>query len=1115
MKFILDTGANLSVTSRQYANALGLSILQGAPHKVRMASGEILEIKDFVEANVKLTDEAEAKLAQVFILSDTAPGDFILLGIRDLEGYALTVTDKPSVHWIGLETEDPFLEARLPSADQVSEMNVASDTNPSVSQNVSISISREVFTEQHALEVQNICNAHAAAFGPIDSRPANLPMFHVKILPGYGPVAARLRHFAPYKAIFLREEVAHLLELGVLVRVESPWSAGVVVTPKRNGGLRFCTDYVELNDRTEKACFPMPIMDSLVHKWRGCKFLGQFDFSSGYHQIPVHPDSQAMLAFSTEDGQFTWTRMPFGVCNGPCHFQRVMVSTFGDIEGAAIYQDDLAFGSAEFEQYKNTLEVILSRCEALHLKINAKKSHLGPKKMSYLGYEVSPEGIKPDPERLEPLRNMPSPKNKDHLRSFLGMVQYFSRFIKDYGSLTEPFWSMLRLHEPFVWGPSQEQAFQTLKSCLLASPLLVHPDPTLPLTLRSDASVTGIGGVLYQMRGDQEEVLSFISRRLTENEKRFCTIELECLAVIYALEKARPFIHGPIKVVTDHSNLLFTKHSTNRRVQRWSLLLQEYPLVVEFKPGRTNAVADALSRLPPQPEPPSSASTSTPSPPSSSSREVTCDVDSCPVDVSEVELCALEDAFDPSALPLRQALDKKGLREANGVLTLSEPLEGDLLAHIFAQGHSHPMMGHFGFHRTYHRISRAISFPGMREAIQKLCRECVVCQKNHGQRTHPHEMYSTAALFPFESVFIDFIGPLPKSSTGNSYILCCVDRFSRWVELIATPSATAEAAARALHDFWFTSHGLPVSLVSDGGSHFDNRLMKELSRLLEVNHHIAIPYHPQSVGVVERMNRTVVDTVRAILHDLPDRCLWDSILFDVRFALNSSPNRATGITPYQILHGFPPRLPLHAAVGAALDIADEPIVFANRLASGMVRTLAAVQAAERQAYERQRRYFLRDLKQRLSFSVGDYCLLYSPRPDKLSYEWNGPFLVVERLSEVSYRCENILSHVVYTVHLDRMRPFLPGSLTPEQLLNEAAPSGEFVVEAVTDHRLDPLTGELSFRVKWLGFEDGVDPWVAFHNCDGNVQVANYIKKHKLGALVRDARRAMRVARSKE
>ena len=762
-----------------------------------------------------------------------------------------------------------------------------------------------------------------------------------------------------------------------------------------------CIDYTQLNKHTIKDAFPIPfineLFDFLAHK----SYLASFDLTMGYYQVPVEETSSPILAFTTPIGLFEPTRLPFGVTNGPPHFQRVISSwlkPLSDISRA--FFDDCGLAALTFDDFRSSLRRFFMACRESNIKLNAEKSTIGPTKLPFIGRLIGPDSIEIDPNRLQPLRDATAPSDKTTLHSFLGLAQWFSSFIPGLSTLAHPLWTLLRKGAEWNWTLECQAAFDRVKDAILSAPILVHVCPGYPLTLRTDASTVGIGGVLLQKDPNTNTlgIVSFFGRKLLPAEMKYCTLELEALAIIYCLDRARPYIAGPILIKTDHSNLQFLRSSVNRRVQRWALILAEFDFTIQYSPGDTNFIADYLSRA---------YSRS----PGEAMPEV--NVSASRTEEAEVPLASL-------VRLLPHTINQEG------IIILNQPPPQEILIRLWALGHDDPLSGHSGITRTTQRISSVIQWTGMDRLLRQLTSSCPLCQKLRASPGIANVMLSTRSNYPFESVFMDFIGPL-RPSNGMKYILNIIDRFSRFIVLVPTPSTTAAVCANAFYNHWICSFGVPKFMTTDGGSTFTSNIMTDMTQLLSINHHISAPHHPEGHGAVERANYTVMQTVRALFRG---RTQWDILVRPAAFAINTSTSRVLGVSPFAVVHGFSPRLPINHALdvdpkGTTQDDPDE-LAFSQKLITTAAAIYERVRAIQTNIYEKDLANLRKKSMGQTEFKIGDHVLVRYPRSDKLQLEWRGPFQITERENEIINQVSDLISKEHFRAHVNRLKnPILP------------------------------------------------------------------------------------------
>ena len=401
----------------------------------------------------------------------------------------------------------------------------------------------------------------------------------------------------------LQEQLSELLASGKVEPSTSPWASPVIMTPKKTGGFRMCVDYRKLNSVTTVDAYPMPTIDAILSSLQGAQVFSSLDLRSGYWQMMVHPDDVEKTAFICQGGLYQFRVLPFGVINGPASFQRLMSAVLGDLIGRTcyVYLDDIVCFSPSVDQHLSDLRDVLTKLQQAGLTVNLDKCHFGCREMVYLGHVITPDGVKPDPDKVDSIKSYPVPSNVKQLERFLGMIAWFHKFIPNFSTIAEPLHNLRRKTTAWKWSEGCQEAFDALKRLLTTEPVLCYPDTTQPFTVHTDASDVGLGAVLQQGQGSDVRTIAYASRALNSAERNYSTTERECLAVVWAMEKWRPYLEGKkCRVFTDHQALcwLFRKSKQTPRLARWVLRLQDFKFDVVYRPGALNNVPDALSRLP-------------------------------------------------------------------------------------------------------------------------------------------------------------------------------------------------------------------------------------------------------------------------------------------------------------------------------------------------------------------------------------------------------------------------------------------------------------------------------------------------------------------------------------
>ncbi|KAL4017964.1 hypothetical protein IC575_021549 [Cucumis melo] len=402
---------------------------------------------------------------------------------------------------------------------------------------------------------------------------------------------------APAELKELKVQLQELLDKGFIRPSVSPWGAPVLFVKKKDGSMRLCIDYRELNKVTVKNRYPLPRIDDLFDQLQGATVFSKIDLRSGYHQLRIRDGDIPKTAFRSRYGHYEFVVMSFGLTNGPAVFMDLMNRVFKDFLDSfvIVFIDDILIYSKTEAEHEEHLHQVLETLRANKLYAKFSKCEFWLRKVTFLGHVVSSEGVSVDPAKIEAVTNWPRPSTVSEIRSFLGLAGYYRRFVEDFSRIASPLTQLTRKGTPFVWSPACESSFQELKQKLVTAPVLTLPDGSRNFVIYSDASKKGLGCVLMQ----QGKVVAYASRQLKIHEQNYPTHDLELAAVVFALKIWRHYLYGEkIQIYTDHKSLkyFFTQKELNMRQRRWLELVKDYDCEILYHPGKANVVADALSR---------------------------------------------------------------------------------------------------------------------------------------------------------------------------------------------------------------------------------------------------------------------------------------------------------------------------------------------------------------------------------------------------------------------------------------------------------------------------------------------------------------------------------------
>ena len=387
----------------------------------------------------------------------------------------------------------------------------------------------------------------------------------------------------------------------------SPWNSPLWVVPKKTDASgkakwRIVIDFRKLNDITEADKFPLPNIEDILDNLGRAKYFTTLDLTSGFHQVSMNERDIPKTAFSTEDGHWEYTKMPFGLKNAPATFQRLMNSVLSGLtpKQCLVYLDDIIIFGNSLEQHNERLISVLKTLEKNNLKVQPDKCEFLRTEVKYLGHIISNKGVKPNPDKIETIQNFPIPRTPTEIKSFLGLTGYYRRFIRNFAKIAKPMTAQLKKDCKTEQTKEFIEAFKTLKKTLITAPILQYPKFDEEFVLTTDASQYAAGAVLSQGPIGRDLPISYASRTLNPAETRYSTIERELLAIVWAVKHFRPYLYGKhFKIVTDHRSLtwLFSNKDSGSRLMRWRLQLENYDYEIIYKKGSLNKNADCLSRI--------------------------------------------------------------------------------------------------------------------------------------------------------------------------------------------------------------------------------------------------------------------------------------------------------------------------------------------------------------------------------------------------------------------------------------------------------------------------------------------------------------------------------------
>ena len=999
-----------------------------------------------------------------------------------------------------------------------------------------------------------------------DKLPPHRPYDHtIPLAPGKEPPFGSLYNMSRDELQVLKNYLEEHLAKGFIRASSSPAASPVIFVRKPGGGLRLCVDYRGINNLTVKNRYPLPLIRETLNMMSDSVVFTKLDIIAAFNKLRMAEGEEWKTAMRTRYGLFEYLVMPFGLCGAPSSFQRYINDVLRDCLDvyATAYIDDILIFSKNLREHRKHVRTVLTKLRDAGLYIDIEKCEFHVEEVKYLGLIIAKGKIMMDPAKIAAIVEWKTPRNVKDIQSFLGFANFYRRFIKGFSQLAGPLTALTHKGVEFIWSPAAEFAFQLLKKNFASAPILVMFDPEKPCTVESDSSDCVTGGVLSQP--DSEGVLrpvAYFSTRMAPAECNYDIYDKELLAIIRAFEEWRPELEGAaeaVQVITDHKNLEYfmTTKQLSRRQARWSEFLSRFNFAIQYRPGRLNSRADALTRrsddfpendedprharhrqlvlkpqnlspelaqhmslrptiVTPVPELPGAAPASSEAP---TADELT--------DQEELQdLIATAYADDPLAQEVVQAL-RSGARRVKHFPLAECVLRDDLVYYrdrlfvpdsdplrlkIFKLCHDSPLAGHPGKAKLTEIVARTYWWPDWTKHVTQYVRNCHECF-----RAKPSRLRYQGALKPlpvperrWKDISVDFVEGLPPSPNLDgvlcSTMMVVVDRLSKQIHTVPMSSTTAQDTAKAFYHRVFALHGLPSTIISDRGTQFVSHFWQSLCEILGIKSLLSTAFHPQLDGQTERTNGTVETYLRMFVDMMQND--WARWCPSAEFACNNHVSEATTCTPFFANSGQHPRMGTEPfEINVTLperDQAQQELAHTFATKMDTINELLKVQMTRAQAayevFANRRRDHAPVLR------AGDMVWLdarnlATNRPSKkLSNKFEGPFKVLRTVG--THACQLEIpdswgNHDVfgnYLIHLSANDP-LPGQHPPVPFASQNIHGeDEWEVERISHSRMH--RGQLQFLTHWTGFDRPT--YEPFDNVkDASESLTDYFQRHPI------------------
>lgn len=1130
-------------------------------------------------------------------------------------------------------TGDTFTEdIHVSHPDEV----IDQQTVKNVLQELGIKIENDKLTLAQRTQLENLIAKYRHVFAKelTEMTGTDIHMHHIETY-DETPIMQRPYRASPQVKKEIARQISELLKSGIIEPSTSLWGSPCLLVKKpHSNDFRLCGDFRKLNAVTKPIFFPLPTLPDIFESVGDMapSWFSVVDLKQSFLQLPLSPESRPKTTIRTPEASFQYRFVPYGLRNASFALQSLMVKVFQGLtfDYLICYIDDLLIFSKTFEDHMLHLESVLQRLDNAKLKLNPLKCTFAVDSLNFIGHTISSEGIKTSPDKVAVIKTYPVPVDIPTLRSYLGLVGYYRRFVKNFSIIASCLYDLLKKDVKFVWNDQHQKAFETLRDNLCADPILGFPDLNKEFIVTVDSSTKAVGFVLSQVNEDGvEHPIAYSGHTLNPQQQKWGITEIECLGLISAVKEFHPYLtNQKFKIYTDHISLKWLdgiKHKTGR-LYRWSLLLSPYNYEIIHRPGKALPHVDSLSRrqypsgseLPPNDEineevcnlssSATSAATNdtvkreqtqtdklnnlaekliisahevinnetdntTKDDETSQYIEYTFEYDEdLPVlhslssineseqlmplaNLSELQreckdLGRIIDYIETGDLPENDKLARKTVFEADSYymkdnilhhqiiqkgknMAELSPLTKQVAVPIVLRHETmcnyHDDQAHNGFDRMYASMRQKLYWNCMYTDVREFVKTCTICQKSkrdyHPQRV-PLKCQSIDDLFC--RYHIDILD-MKAVSNGCRYLLVVIESLSRFPEAFPLRSQSAADIADALYRNIICRYGVFDKLTMDRAGAHTGEIMKNLCKLMSVNRVFTSAYHPRANGILERINQTLLTSLKCHLEDKEENWVnyLDTVLFAYRATVSTS---STQFSPFFVLYGRNMLLPV--------DQALQRDIFTNKSKDAKThieKLLPKVELmreiAQKNVKEAQEKYSERYNRNTFPPTLKPGMLVWMKSPytkpfhsNKLACHWSGPYLITSQSSATNYTLRHALTNKVlgYSVHAAKLkrcydnRDELLFRNPPLQVDDEAVETNEtsdenethvtksqknsdeyFLVKEITGMKM--INRVRHFRVVW---EDAMSPpsWIPENDVSEFLKRQYFVKYTQQGKL---------------
>ena len=660
------------------------------------------------------------------------------------------------------------------------------------------------------------------------------------------PISFRARRLSYVDKQQLQLLLDDLIKKNIIRPSTSAYASPIVLTRKKNGEIRLCVDSREFNKITIKDNYPTQLIEDNLDRLKDKLYFTALDLRDGFFHVKMAESSIQYTSFVTPLGQYEYLRLPFGLCNGPKIFMRYISQIFEPLDRVnkvLLYADDILIASSSIKEHLQTLSEVFSLAGKNHLRFRLDKCSFAQNEIEYLGYQVNKDGIQPSHAHNKAIENYPIPRNTKEAHRFVCLASYFRKFVNNFSVVAKPIYDLIRKNKEFVFAEKEIKSFETLKQCLISSPILAIYSPKLESELHCDASASGFGAIFVQRQSDGVfKPVFYFSQRTTAAEANYHIFEPECLAVVCAIKRFHVYLAGiKFRVITDCDSfrLTLSKRDINPRISGWALFHENYEYEIQHRPGTRMGHVDALSRC----------------------------YSILVIEGNSFErTLSIQQDRDSEIIKIRDRVEKnedKYFEIRDGLVYRKDDKRGllfyvpeSMINNVIRASHAN--LGHIGAEKVVSNITKVYWFPRMREKAKDYIGNCLKCIE-YAPLSGKGEGFLRSLdedNLPFLTLHADHLGPLEKTGKGYKHILLIIDGFTKFVKLYPCKTTASNEVIKHFSEY-FQAYSKPFRIITDRGTAFTSDAFTQFLSDESVQHVLTAVATPQANGQAERINRFI------------------------------------------------------------------------------------------------------------------------------------------------------------------------------------------------------------------------------------------------------------------